>query len=191
MAFDTWRSTGLCLCELTSASAWWLGDWLVYGERTYGKRYEEALRLLPLSYQTMRNYAWVARRFPASRRRDTLSFQHHAEVAALPEADRDLWLQRAERMRWTRKELRRQLAGVRNSLRPGSEPARVMRIEVSDEQHARWQRAAAAADQPLADWLSAVADAAAASVVGPQLWPSRTGSGSHNDQRLALAATNW
>jgi len=191
MTFDAWRSTGLCLCELTSASAWWLGDWLVYGERTYGKRYEEALRLLPLSYQTMRNYAWVARRFPASRRRDRLSFQHHAEVAALPEADRDLWLQRAQRMRWTRNELRRQLAGARNARRPGSGPARVMRIEVSDEQHERWQLAATAADQPLSDWLCAVVDAAATSVVGPQLRPARAESGSHNDQRLALAATNW
>ncbi len=31
--------------------------------------------------------AWVARRFPVSRRRDTVSFQHHAEVAALPEPE--------------------------------------------------------------------------------------------------------
>jgi hypothetical protein len=191
MAFDVWRSTGVCLCELTSASAWWLGDWLVYGERTYGKRYEEALRLLPLSYQTMRNYAWVARRFPASRRRDTLSFQHHAEVAALPEADRDLWLQRAERMRWTRKELRRQRAAVRNARSAGSGPTRVMRIEVSEEQHERWQRAAAEVDQSLADWLCLVVDAAATSVVGPQLWPAPAERGSRNDQRLALAATNW
>ena len=40
-----------------------------------------------LDYQTLRNYAWVARRFAMSRRRDTLSFGHHAEVPALPEPE--------------------------------------------------------------------------------------------------------
>jgi hypothetical protein len=166
MAFETWALTGARLCELTSASAWWLGDWLVYGERTFGKRYELALRSAPLSYQTLRNYAWVARRFPASRRRDTLSFQHHAEVAALPEADRDLWLHRAERMQWSRNELRRRLTAARRSQGSRDAQALVVRIELNPDRQLHWREAAAAADQPLVDWLVAVVDAAAQSAVG-------------------------
>jgi hypothetical protein len=45
--------------------------------------------------QNRLNYAWVARRFAMSRRRDTLSFGHHAEVAALPEPEQDFWLREA------------------------------------------------------------------------------------------------
>jgi hypothetical protein len=172
LAFEAWKTTGLRLCELSSASAWWLGDWLLYGERNYGKRYAEMLTLTPLSYQTLRNYAWVARRFPLSRRRDSLSFQHHAEVTGLPEADRDLWLQRAERMRWSRNELRRRLSAARQAERAGCGHGEVMRIELTGDRHEQWQRAAAATDQPLVDWLFEVVDAAAASVVDPQapLW---------------------
>ena len=52
--------------------------------------------VLQLDYQTLRNYAWVARRFPAGRRRAGVSFAHHAEVARLPEPEQDYWLRRAE-----------------------------------------------------------------------------------------------
>ena len=165
LPFDEWASTGARLCEFASASAWWLGDWLVYGERTYGTRYNVALRAAPLSYQTLRNYAWVARRFPVSRRRASLSFHHHAEVAALPDADRDLWLQRAERMRWARNELRRRLAAARRGRPPDDEQRRFVRIELDAYREHHWRQAAAAADQPLLDWLFTVADAAAESLL--------------------------
>jgi hypothetical protein len=67
-----------------------------------------------LDYQTLRNYAWVARRFNLSRRRDALSFAHHAEVAALPDPEQDYWLRKAESESWSRNKLRRE---VRESLR--------------------------------------------------------------------------
>lgn len=44
--------------------------------------------------------AWVARRFGKSRRRDTLHFSHHAEVAALAEPEQDFWLRKAEAHNW-------------------------------------------------------------------------------------------
>ena len=47
---------------------------------------------------------------PASeRRRDSLSFGHHAEVAALPEAEQDYWLRKAEQLGWPVKRLRSQV----------------------------------------------------------------------------------
>ena len=168
MPFEAWLAYGRRLCEFTSASAWWLGDWLVYGQRTYGKRYEDALKAAPLSYQTLRNYAWVARRFPVSRRRDKLSFQHHAEVAALPEARGDLWLQRAERMRWSRNELRRRVALSAQS--PAARKARAVtvRLELTADRRNHWRQAAEATDQSLVEWLVAVADAAAESRLSAQ-----------------------
>ncbi|MFD3523433.1 hypothetical protein [Streptomyces sp. NPDC058653] len=60
-----------------------------------------------LSDQTLRNYAWVGRRFEHHRRRDTLSFAHHAEVTRLSPPEQDLWLGKAEAQKWSRNELRR------------------------------------------------------------------------------------
>ncbi|MGN5376760.1 LmbU family transcriptional regulator [Streptomyces lasalocidi] len=60
----SWERIGTDLRELVNSSAWWLADWLIYGETTYGwRRYKEAIERTGLDYQTLRNYAWVARRF--------------------------------------------------------------------------------------------------------------------------------
>jgi hypothetical protein len=166
--FETWAALGSRIAGIASVCAWCLGDWLVFGERTYGERYRTALAATSLDYQTLRNYAWVARRVPMSRRRDTLSFQHHAEVAALPEPEQDLWLRRAERLRWSRNEFRRRLRAARR-LRASADgrEAVVLRVEVTSDRERRWRRAAAALDEHLADWLSRAADAAADAVLGP------------------------
>jgi hypothetical protein len=162
MSFDSWVDVGRQLVRMSRASAWWLGDWLVYGETTYGRRYTIALEVTNFDYQTLRNYAWVARRFPVSRRRDTLSFQHHAEVASLPEPEQELWLQRAERLHWTRNEFRRQLAASRARARSCAPAASVLlRMQVSPDRERRWRQAATAANQDLLEWLVATADDAA------------------------------
>jgi hypothetical protein len=114
MSFDKWVGIGDYLSTVCSSSAWCLGDWLVYGEATFNGRYRDAIKLTSLDYQTLRNHAWVARRFPLSRRRDMLSFTHHTEVAALAEPEQDFWLCKAEENAWSVKRLRRE---VRASLR--------------------------------------------------------------------------
>jgi hypothetical protein len=109
MSFDKWVGIGSYLSSVFSSSAWCLGDWLVYGEAAFNGRYQDAIKLTSLDYQTLRNHAWVARRFPISRRRDTLSFTHHAEVAALAEPEQDFWLRKAEEHGWSAKRLRREV----------------------------------------------------------------------------------
>jgi len=113
LPFDRWLSVGRQLSDIYTSSAWCLGDWLVYGERAYRDRYHEAVAQTALDYQTLRNYAWVVKRFPLARRRGTLSFGHHAEVAALPEAEQDFWLRKAEESGWPVRRLRLE---VRTSL---------------------------------------------------------------------------
>ncbi|MEI5102892.1 LmbU family transcriptional regulator [Streptomyces sp. PmtG] len=103
-----WERIGSSLRELANSSAWWLGDWLIFGETTYGwRRYREAIDRTGLDYQTLRNYAWVARRFERHRRRGDLSFAHHAEVTRLSPPEQDYWLREAEQRKWSRNELRR------------------------------------------------------------------------------------
>jgi hypothetical protein len=177
--FDTWNDVGSWLVAISNASAWCLGDWLVYGQRAFGERYRTALVETGLDYQTLRNYAWVARRFPHTRRHKKVSFQHHAEVAALPEPVQELWLQRAERLRWSRNELRRQLGSARRSHvdpvaeDPVVDDPVVVRIKVQGGRERHWREAAAACDQSLVDWMVTLADLAASAALdhGPSPSP--------------------
>ncbi len=113
LSFENWLRIGEVLSTVRTSSAWCLGDWLIYGEMAYTGRYRDAIKQTSLDYQTLRNYAWVARRFSLSRRRDALSFGHHAEVASLSEPEQDFWLRKAETLGWSTSRLRRE---VRSSL---------------------------------------------------------------------------
>lgn len=166
MPFDSWRSLGSRITLIANCSAWWLGDWLIYGEQAYGDRYRQAIADTSLSYQTLRNYAWMARTFPVSRRRDTLSFGHHVEVAAIPEDEQDVWLARAEQSNWSRNRLRRalQAAKLANRRASGDEaPAdtRAVKLDVPAERHDRWRSAAEQQNCSVANWIIATLDRAA------------------------------
>ena len=158
LSFERWRALGRRIGSISNASIWWLGDWALYGVGSYGKKYEQAIAVTGLDYQTLRNYAWVAGRFELSRRRDKLSFGHHAELAALPEHEQDEWLDQAERGRWSRNELRSQLKTKQARI-----PHRVeqVRLNVDTERVERWKAAAEAERLDLTAWLVAAADNAA------------------------------
>jgi hypothetical protein len=139
----SWEKIGSSLRELTNSSAWWLADWLIFGEATYGwRRYREAIERTGLDYQTLRNYAWVARRFEHGRRHDTLSFAHHAEVARMAPPEQDYWLRKAEQQKWSRNELRR---AVRASVAEQNNQADIT------PSITKKKRAVALAEQPGAD----------------------------------------
>ncbi|MBV9688974.1 MAG: hypothetical protein JO202_04600 [Ktedonobacteraceae bacterium] len=79
----------------------WIGDWLNYGERAWGKKYEEALQQTGLDYQTLRDYKWVASHVPLSVRKDTLSFHHHKQVASLDTQQQEHLLTKAVAFAWS------------------------------------------------------------------------------------------
>jgi hypothetical protein len=110
-----WVRLGRGLGALGRASGWWIGDWLRYGNARYGERYGAAARITGYDVQSLMNMAYVAGRFEVSRRRESLSFSHHAEVASLPAEEQDRWLDRASSaslsVRSLRSELRRSREG--------------------------------------------------------------------------------
>jgi len=162
MSFRDWVIVGKRLANVSSATTWALGDWLLFGERAYGHRYRSALEATNLDYQTLRNYAWVAGRFAPPRRRAALSFQHHGEVAAMTEVEQDIWLQRAQNGCWSRNELRRRIKRHRDGVATLSGgPAVVVRVELTAEDERRWKLAADNTRLELMDWLRSVANAAA------------------------------
>ena len=174
MAFEKWLTIGRQLSEVCTSSSWCLGDWLVYGEDTYGSRYRDAIEYTSLDYQTLRNYAWVARRFSLSRRRYTLSFGHHSEVAALSDPEQEFWLRKAEELGWSCKRLRSE---VRASLREreDSDPCEMdttssekwpqqndeLKVELSPDQIRSCEQAAGKAGLSIEAWAIQALDRAA------------------------------
>lgn len=89
-------------------------DWLAFGERKYGEMYKEALEVTDLEYKTLRNAVSVGNQIEMSRRRDNLSWSHHSEVASLPPAQQDKFLDVAESENLSHKDLRRKVRDFKN-----------------------------------------------------------------------------
>lgn len=169
LSYDGWEQAGRRIADVVDSSAWCLGDWLLYGQARYAGRYRDAVEAVGLDYQTIRNYVWVARRFPLARRRPALSFQHHAEVAALPEADQDRWLDAAERHGWSRNELRRRVRAEAKGARGDDTPvASLPRLAIEPERFERWRTAAERSQHSLEAWIVSCLDAQAAAVLDRQ-----------------------
>jgi hypothetical protein len=161
LPYDRWKAVGAQIGTYANATPWWLGDWLLFGRMKYGRRYKEALAVTGLDYQTLRNYAMVARRFDVGRRRRDLTFQHHAAVCALAPGDQERWLDLAAGQRWSRNELRRRLRGAPDRSAPPA-VSEVLRVVADAESVGRWRTAAQRTGAELSTWISEVLDSAAA-----------------------------
>ncbi|MGA5066350.1 LmbU family transcriptional regulator [Streptomyces exfoliatus] len=172
MSFESWEKAGRNLARVASSSAWCLGDWIVYGQSRYEGRYRDAVETVGLDYQTVRNYAWVARRVPQSARRKALSFQHHAEVASLSPQEQESWLDRAVKERWSRNQLRRELRAARSpELRPAT-TVTMPKLEILEAQLARWRKAAELAGTSFHEWIVDLLESEANSVLADTRAPS-------------------
>lgn len=105
--FEDWKKLGASLGVQTRGVQWWVADWIVYGESRFGDdALHDAEDATGLSPATLVNLRWIGSRVHASRRREELSFSHHAEVAALEPAEQKKALQRAVDERLTVRGLR-------------------------------------------------------------------------------------
>jgi hypothetical protein len=159
LPIESWKALGAKIAFYSNATSWWLGDWLVFGRMKYGRRYKEGVALTGLEYQTLRNYAVVARRFELSRRRDNLSFQHHAELCSLPDDDQEFWLDVSAEQHWSKTELRRRVrAHAPGRLAAGRCVA--VRLVVEPHREQRWREAAQDNDCALEAWILRILDEA-------------------------------
>lgn len=106
VTWEDYERLGAMLGQMNRACAWWVGDLIVFGEELFGHYHAQVEQAIGLAPQTIANRASVARHIPPSKRRVSLPFGVHAEVAYLEEAERDRWLDRAELGGWTRAKLR-------------------------------------------------------------------------------------
>jgi len=93
LSFAEWDDLGQKLAPIGKSLGFILGDWINYGEKEFGQKYEEVVTRTGIPYQTLRNYAYVARKVELSCRQDNLGFEHHAVVAKLKPDQQEHWLE--------------------------------------------------------------------------------------------------
>lgn len=109
---------------IRSRSQWWIGDVLNYGEDEYGEKYAQAVDEHGKSESRLQTYASVCRRFEPSRRRREVSFDHHAECAALLPQEADRVLAEAIKMRWSKMDVRAERIRIQEQSGQAPKPKR-------------------------------------------------------------------
>jgi hypothetical protein len=95
--FDEWDNLGQKLAPIGKSIGFIIGDWVNHGDGRYGEKYQDALGKTGLSYQTLANYAYVARKVQFSCRHENLGFEHHYVVAKLKtDEEKKHWLDLAD-----------------------------------------------------------------------------------------------
>jgi protein gp37 len=141
ISFETWQAIGKRLRQVEACLLWWVGDWLNHGELKWKETYQQAAEETGFAYQTLANARTVARAFNFSRRREKLTWSHHAEVASLHESEQEEFLDEAEANHWTTRQLRQAKNGWEKPT-PGEGVAEYFTLD-------QWKRVTPAAQQEL------------------------------------------
>lgn len=104
-----WVDVGRRLVPLAEAAQFWVGDWINFGIRRFGKRrtYELIREVTKLDDGTLYQYRRVAARVNPVHRVQDLSFFHHRVVESLPPEKQKELLARAAEEKLTASELAR------------------------------------------------------------------------------------
>lgn len=110
LSYDEWDDLGKKLAPIGKSIGFIIGDWINFGETTYGDKYKEALAATGIAYQTLANYSYVARKVEFSLRKENLDWYQHATVAKLktPE-EKQHWLEMAEKHNLSVRRLRKSI----------------------------------------------------------------------------------
>ena len=116
LPYADWEETGKKLGEQAEVQAqrmdmlrWWIGDWLLYGEFTYGEKWSQAVEVLGHRWEesTLKEWMWVADRFEKLVRTNfSLPWPHYRQAAALAPRQRTKLLQQAQDEGWSRPTVR-------------------------------------------------------------------------------------
>lgn len=90
--YEEWQSKGSVLLTIHHNINWWIGDWILYGEKNYPDKYSQAVFLTGKTEPTLRNCAWVASVFPPEERvYQDLTYTHYLEVAGIRSKEERHW----------------------------------------------------------------------------------------------------
>lgn len=110
LSFEEWDNLGQKLAPVGKSIGFIIGDWINYGEKRWGDKYEEALTRTGMAYQTLANYAYVARKVQFSCRHEKLGFEHHYVVAKLKtDEEKQHWLEMAVKHKLGKRRLQKSI----------------------------------------------------------------------------------
>ena len=116
---ERWLEIAEGINRIGAATAWWWGDWSLFGARKgYGEVKAQA-EAAALEYGTLHNCRVVAAAFELERRRSDLPWGYHQAVLGLPPEEQEDVLATAEDKGWSRREVREE---VKRRKRPGPLP---------------------------------------------------------------------
>lgn len=106
LSYDQYESIGRFLGALRDTSAWAMGDWLIYGEGTYGDKYAQAVEATGRSKGVLTDWLRVAMFVNPARRRPDLTWSHHRLVVKCSPREQRSWLTKAATRGWSVEELK-------------------------------------------------------------------------------------
>ena len=103
-----WMELGRTLATVCQSAFWWVGDWMLYGFRTFGKKvtYDLAQQATGYSRNALYSCSHVVKRFPPERRVAALTFFHHILMAGFPPDVADRYLAEAVELGWTARQIK-------------------------------------------------------------------------------------
>ena len=113
---EAWIAAGRNLRQGRSDASWAFADWLAAGVAAWGREATaDAAKITGATRTKISRYLGVATAYPIVRRRTSLGFSHHLEVARLSEAEADELLERAAEEGWSVAALREVVRESRES----------------------------------------------------------------------------
>lgn len=108
LAEGEWMEVGRMLAHVCQSAFWWIGDFVLYGFKNYGKKaaYDLAQQATSYTRYSLFNCVYVANRFPPHRRVAALTFYHHYNVARFDPDLADRLLAEAVQFGYTGRQLR-------------------------------------------------------------------------------------
>lgn len=106
MDLQTYLSIGKTFQQIQRSIAYWMGDWLCYGENRFGEAYSQALDESGKANETLVKWRAVAARVPKEIRRKELSWTHAFYTAYCTERLRGPLLDLAVNMNLSSRELK-------------------------------------------------------------------------------------
>jgi N6-adenosine-specific RNA methylase IME4 len=108
-SFEQWQECGDFIKKSNGAVHFWIGDWLNYGERTWGEMYSQALDETSFEYGTLRNDKYISDKMQLSLRNDNLTFGHAQILVSLPDKEKMFWVNELSKQPMPIRELRERI----------------------------------------------------------------------------------
>ena len=111
--YADWVADGQRFSRLGKSLLWWIGDWSLYGMDAFGEEFYQGVSDSGYEPETITDAQRVCQAWPQEKRCANLSYNHHRVLVAVPEDQRDRWVDDAVAYGWSVRDLRKELNRVR------------------------------------------------------------------------------